>query len=343
MPEPKAAGKILHRRGQSTRQHPNAAGRERYFSERAGGYRGAREHLAPHDLTQPAEVGFQSRHLRPIERPAQRLHRGVAICRRDDDLREQRVVVSAHFAARGDPGFDARGGRKLHVRDRAAARTVLLRGILGIQASLNRTTGRRIGHPRPGGEGVEKGSLAGRTPQHPFDQIDAGDLLGDAVLHLQPGVHFQEIEPIAARIEDELDGSGGAIGDGAREAQRRVDHPGARSSGESGGGSLLEHLLIAALQGAVPLAQRNHPPGAIAEDLYFDMARIRYEALQVDGVVVEVAAGKPRHQRVGFFERRGVLAHPHADPATSGCRLQHDRKSDTRGRDSCCRQVPENR
>ena len=41
---------------------------------------------------------------------------------------------------------------------------------------------------------VERRQLAGRLAHHPLDQIDAGDFFGDAVLHLQAGVDFEEVE-----------------------------------------------------------------------------------------------------------------------------------------------------
>ena len=37
-------------------------------------------------------------------------------------------------------------------------------------------------------------ALALRNAQLPFHQIDAGDELGDRMLHLQAGVHFHEVE-----------------------------------------------------------------------------------------------------------------------------------------------------
>ncbi len=44
---------------------------------------------------------------------------------------------------------------------------------------------------------------------HPFDEIEPGDLFGDAVLHLQSRVDFEKVEFIRVRIVDELDRSGG--------------------------------------------------------------------------------------------------------------------------------------
>ena len=41
--------------------------------------------------------------------------------------------------------------------------------------------------------------FAARHAQLPFDQILAGDLLGDRMLDLQPGVHFHEPDAVGAQ------------------------------------------------------------------------------------------------------------------------------------------------
>ena len=47
-------------------------------------------------------------------------------------------------------------------------------------------------------------------------------------------------------------------------------------------GRLLDHLLVAALQRAVALAERDHAAAAVAEDLHLDVAGRAHEALDVD-------------------------------------------------------------
>jgi hypothetical protein len=46
---------------------------------------------------------------------------------------------------------------------------------------------------------AESQLLAIRDADHLLDEIDAGDLLGHGMLHLQAGVHLKEIEALAGR------------------------------------------------------------------------------------------------------------------------------------------------
>ena len=59
--------------------------------------------------------------------------------------------------------------------------------------------------------------LAGGDAHLQFDQIDAGDHLGDRVFDLQPGVHLHEEELVGAvGGDDELDGAGADVVHAAR-------------------------------------------------------------------------------------------------------------------------------
>ena len=74
------------------------------------------------------------------------------------------------------------------MRQPSRARLKILRRIFRVEPHLNGTArwpNRHLSQSR---------QLARRLPHHPLHQIDARDFFGDAVLHLQPRVHFQEIE-----------------------------------------------------------------------------------------------------------------------------------------------------
>jgi len=81
-------------------------------------------------------------------------------------------------------------------RVRSAARTGV--GVLGVQSHF---------------DGValeshlvlcERQPFTGRHAQLPLDEVEPGDALGDRVLDLQPGIHFEEVV-LQVGIDDELD------------------------------------------------------------------------------------------------------------------------------------------
>ena len=66
--------------------------------------------------------------------------------------------------------------------------------------------------------GLREGQrLAGGDEQLRAHQIQARDRFRDRMLDLQPRVHFEEIEPrvVALAFEQELDGAGVDVADGA--------------------------------------------------------------------------------------------------------------------------------
>ena len=99
--------------------------------------------------------------------------------------------------------------------------------------------------------------FAGRDAELPFDEIEAGDRLGDGMLDLQARVHLHEPEAAGAQprgtVRDELDRAGPHIADRARRLDGGRPHLGAQRRRHAGRRRLLDHLLVAALQRAVAL------------------------------------------------------------------------------------------
>src|SRR5262249_40440432 len=119
-------------------------------------------------------------------------------------------------------------------------------------------------------------------------QIDAGDLLGDRVLHLEPRVHLEEVE-LPARPDDELDGTRADVADGPRRRDRRRGQPRALRGIDPGRGSLLDHLLVAPLDRALALAEMDDGALCVAEHLDLDVAGTLDVALDQQRVVAERA------------------------------------------------------
>ena len=176
--------------------------------------------------------------------------------------------------------------------------------------------------------------LPRRHPQLQLHEVEPGDLLGDRVLDLQPGVHLHEEalspSPRVAR-DDELDGAraGVAAGPGGRAgggAHRRA-LPGRQQRRRR----LLDDLLVPALQRALALAEVDHAAVLVGQHLDLDVPGSRDQALDEQGVVAERAARLAPGRGHGAGEVAGPVHRVHALPAAAGRRLDQHRVADSRG------------
>ena len=94
---------------------------------------------------------------------------------------------------------------------------------------------------------------------------------------------------------------------------------------------LLDHLLVAALERAVAVAEDQHLAVPVAEDLHLDMPGAPDEALEEDAGRPERGFGGPPDagERKLEFVRRSAWRHP--DAAAAAGRLQHHRVADPIG------------
>ena len=141
--------------------------------------------------------------------------------------------------------------RELEPGHRADLRLVVGHRVLGVQAHLDRVppgSSRRARARRAAGRPSADGDLQ-------RDQVDAVDRLGDRVLDLEAGVHLQEVEAVLGRVVEELDGAGAAVVDRPAAARAASCRAVRVASGSAGRGRLLDHLLVAALDRAVALAE----------------------------------------------------------------------------------------
>ena len=133
---------------------------------------------------------------------------------------------------------------------------------------------------------AEAERLAGRDPDLGRDEVDAGQHLGDGMLDLDPAVDLDEVE-VAVAVDEELeradvlvagrdDGPDGALGE-----------VGAGRVGQGRRRRLLEDLLVAALDGAVALAEVDAVAVAVDRDLDLDVAVLVEPLLEVERVVAE--------------------------------------------------------
>ena len=261
-------------------------------------------------VVRPFDGGLGER----VAKPEQRL---VAVRAVRDQLRDHRVVGDAHLVALVDPGVDADPGRQPEPLDPPGLRQERAR-ILGVEPHLH-------GVPlRPCNSLLQ--SLSGGDAQLFLDDVDSRDELRHRMLDLDPAVQLEEVE--VAPVEHELDRAGAPVAERAAERDRGVAHARAQLAVERRRGRLLEHLLMASLDRALALAERENGSVPVGEKLDLDVARPLDEALAVDAVVAErgLRLAPGRLDRV--LELGRVADDPHPAPTSSGSRLDHEREAD---------------
>ena len=163
---------------------------------------------------------------------------------------------------------------------------------------------------------VKRERLARRDADLLGDEVEAGDLLGDAVLDLQASVHLEE-EEVAVLVQH-LDGARVDVAARERDLHRGLAHRPARRVGDLGRGRLFDELLVAPLRRAVAVAHVDAVAVRVAEDLQLDVARSGEVALHV-------ALGAPEvglRLALGRVERRLCVLAPARRPS---CRVRRRR------------------
>ena len=157
-------------------------------------------------------------------------------------------------------------------------------------------------------------------------QVDVADHLGDGMLDLQPGVHFDERE--VAVLVEELQGAGIAVAQLAQRRRRRAAQGLALFGGDRGRAGLLQQFLVPPLQAAIAFAEMHHVAMAVRQHLQFDMARPVEIFLDINGIVAKRGARLGARQAERILELGRVARHLHAAPAAPRGRLDQDRIAD---------------
>ena len=116
-------------------------------------------------------------------------------------------------------------------------------------------------------------------------QVKAGDHLRHGMFDLKPGVHLDEVE--FAIFPQELDRARAAIAHVGHRLRAGAADAFALGRRQDGRGRFLQHLLVAALERAVALAQVDGVAIAVAEHLDFDVARIAEIFFDIDGGIAK--------------------------------------------------------
>ncbi len=175
------------------------------------------------------------------------------------------------------------------------------------------------------GVGIADGFAAGDA-ELLADQVDAGHLLGDRVLHLQPGVDLQEGDDSVLAYE-ELAGAGASVAGLLQDGFGRAHHLGVLLTGQERCRRLLNQLLVAPLQRAVSGRHDDDVAVVVGQALGLDVARLVQVALD------EALAAAECGDRLagGGVEQLGDLLHGacdfHPSAAAAEDRLDGDRET----------------
>jgi hypothetical protein len=160
-----------------------------------------------------------------------------------------------------------------------------------------------------------------------LDDVDAGDVLGDRVLHLEAGVHLHEVE-LVVMVQQELHRAGVLVAHRLGGAHRQLADVFALGFGQLGRGGDLDELLVAALDGAVPLVEVDAVAVAVADDLHLDVLGIDHALLDEHLGLAEGLGGLGDHPLVVLDQFVVGVAAPDAAAAAAVGGLEHDRIAD---------------
>ena len=160
------------------------------------------------------------------------------------------------------------------------------------------------------------------------DEVDAGDALGDRVLHLDARVHLDEEPVVAVHVVEELDGAGVVVADALGERHGRVAEFLADLRIEMHRGRDLDDFLMAALHRAIALVQMDDVAVLVAEDLHLDVFGAGDVAFEEHRRVAEGVERLVLRLVEQPGELRGLLHHAHAAAAAAEGRLDDEREAD---------------
>ena len=241
-------------------------------------------------------------------------------------LASKGVVENGHLEAlvHTDVVADPGQGWRREAEQGARAGQIARSGVFCVDPSLNGVSARlnvRL---------VDRQALSRGGEQLQPDEVQAGYPLGDRVLDLEPGVDLKEVE-IAVGIKQELDCAGVGVVYGGSQGQGGAFEALSDLGGDGHRGSLLDDLLEAALDGALPLPEAQQVAVGIADDLHLDVPGPDDVLFEDYGVVPEGGHGLPSGALHGFRKLAGLRDGAHSPPPTPESGLDEDGIADLPG------------
>ena len=289
-----------------------------------------------HDGGDEIDIVAKTFNLEPVKRSDLQVCGLVAGFSPCDQFCNHRVIEHRHFAAvhhaivyanaidAADAAFPARNGRVVADKATGAWQKPAI-GVFGIDAVFDRPTVEFdivLRHAE---------FLTSGNADHLFDQIDTGDTLGDGMLHLQAGVHFEEIETFAARVstrDDQFDRACRIIANCPRQSDALLAHRFAHLWRDKGRRRFLDNLLMSSLDGTFAFVEVQDIAVLVAQYLDLDMARVEDEFLDKHAVVAERVQPLALGRLKAFTHVGLIIGEPHPLAATTGAGLHHHRIAD---------------
>ena len=159
-----------------------------------------------------------------------------------------------------------------------------------------------------------------------FDEIEAGDLLGDGMLDLKARIHFEEVE-IEIGVDEKFDGACVGVAACAREAHGGFAHFFAQVGRHDRRWSFFDHFLVAALDGAFAFAERNDAAVLVGEDLDFDVVGLFEIFFEIEARVAERVHGFGAGVAIGGSELGAAVHEAHAFAAAAGDGFEENGKA----------------
>ena len=150
------------------------------------------------------------------------------------------------------------------------------------------------------------------------------------MLHLQTGVHFEEVEGFVL-TDHEFNRTGRLVLHGLGQSNGLLTHGFTGSRVDEGRWGFFDDLLVTALNRAITFVQVDHVAVGVTQHLDFDVARFFDKFFDEDAVIAEGVLGFVLTRGktfVGFFV---VERNTQTFTATAGRGLDHHRVADTLG------------
>ena len=134
----------------------------------------------------------------------------------------------------------------------------------------------------------ERQLLARRDPDLQMHQIESGGQLGDRMFHLQPRIHFQEVE-ILLLVDQEFHRAGIGIVGRLRHFDGHFAHAAAHVGIDNRRRRFFQNFLVAALDRTLALSQPDRVAVFVGQHLHLDVAGIDDRLFDVNFAVAERA------------------------------------------------------